>query len=145
MQTRYSAEQKAAVLQIVDEAVGRTGWTVGRVLKRLGIPRSVYYEWRDRAVQKRLDDLVPGGRCLSALLPEEKEAVITYALAHPKEGYRRLAWMMVDADMAYVSPTSVYRVLTDATAGNEAIGVARSRRHRRGRTSAGTPTSCTCA
>jgi transposase InsO family protein len=114
VQTRYSAEQKAAVLRIVDEAVARTGWRVGRVLKRLGIPRSVYYEWRDRALQKRLDDLVPGGRCLSAVLPEEKEAVITYALAHPKDGYRRLAWMMVDADVAYLSPASVYRILTDA-------------------------------
>jgi transposase InsO family protein len=114
VQTRYSAEQKAAVLRIVDEAVARTGWRVRRVLKRLGIPRSVYYEWRDRALQKRLDDLVPGGRCLSAVLPEEKEAVITYALAHPKDGYRRLAWMMVDADVAYLSPASVYRILTDA-------------------------------
>lgn len=114
MLTRYSAEQKAAVLQIVEEAVARTGWSVCRILTRLGIARSVYYEWRERAVQKRLDDLMPGGRCLSEVLPEEKEAVITYALAHPKEGYRRLAWMMVDADVAYISPASVYRILTDA-------------------------------
>lgn len=114
MQTRYTAEQKAAVLRIVREAVVRTGWGVGRVLRRLGIARSVYYEWRDRADQKRLDDLVPGGRCLTAVLPEERDAVITYALEHPKEGYRRLAWMMVDADVAYLSPSSVYRILTDA-------------------------------
>lgn len=114
MQTRYSAEQKAAVLRVVAEAVARTGWSVGCVLKRLGIARSVYYEWRDRALQQRLDDLVPGGGCLSAVLPEEKEAAITYALAHPKEGYRRLAWMMVDADVASLSPASVYRILTDA-------------------------------
>jgi len=102
------------VLRVVEETVGRTGWGVRRILKRLGIPRSVFYEWRDRAAQKRLDDLVPGGLCLSAVLPDEKEAVITYALAHPKEGYRRLAWMMVDADVAYLSPSSVYRILTDA-------------------------------
>lgn len=51
---------------------------------------------------------------MSAVLPEEKDAVIAYALAHPKEGYRRLAWMMVDADVAYLSPASVYRVLNDA-------------------------------
>jgi putative transposase len=51
---------------------------------------------------------------MSAVLPEEKDAVIAYALAHPKEGYRRLAWMMVDADIAYLSPASVYRVLNDA-------------------------------
>jgi len=114
MTTRYTAVQKAAVLQIVEEAVARTGWGLRRVLKRLGMPRSVYYEWRERAVQERLADLVPGSRCLSAILPEEKEAVITYALAHPKEGYRRLTWMMIDADEAYLSPASVYRVLNDA-------------------------------
>ena len=102
------------MLEIVDQAVERCGWSVRRVLRRLGVRRSVYYEWLQRASEQRLDDLLPGGRCPSAILPEEKEAVIGYALAHPKEGYRRLAWMMVDADVAYVSPASVYRVLNDA-------------------------------
>jgi putative transposase len=36
------------------------------------------------------------------------------ALAHPKDGYRRPAWRMVDADVAYLSPSSVYRVLDEA-------------------------------
>jgi putative transposase len=40
--------------------------------------------------------------------------VVEYALTHPQDGYRRLAWMMVDEDVAYVSPASVYRVLRDA-------------------------------
>lgn len=39
---------------------------------------------------------------------------MTYALANPKEGYRRLAWKMIDEDIVYVSPSSVYRVLSDA-------------------------------
>src|SRR6185437_7093314 len=33
---------------------------------------------------------------------------------HPLEGYRRLAFMMLDADIVAVSPSSVYRVLRDA-------------------------------
>jgi putative transposase len=33
---------------------------------------------------------------------------------HPLEGYRRLAFMMLDADVVAVSPSSVYRVLRDA-------------------------------
>jgi putative transposase len=114
MKARYNAAEKAAVLAIVPQAVTRTGWSVRRILKRLGIARTVYYEWCARAAARRLDDLVPGGRCMSAVLPEEKEAVITYALAHPKEGYRRLAWMMIDADVACLSPASVYRILNDA-------------------------------
>jgi hypothetical protein len=37
-----------------------------------------------------------------------------FALRHPKDGYRRLAWQMVDAGVAVLSPSSVYRVLKDA-------------------------------
>lgn len=93
----------------------RTDWTVRRILRRLGFPKSRYYDWRQREREELLDDLVPGaGRRLHAILPEEKEAVISYALSQPREGYRRLAWMMVDADVAYVSPSSVYRILADA-------------------------------
>lgn len=40
--------------------------------------------------------------------------MVAYALAHPKDGYRRLAWQVVDADVAYVSPSTVYRILHDA-------------------------------
>lgn len=40
--------------------------------------------------------------------------MISYALSHTRDGYRRLAWMMVDEDVAYVSPSSVYRILDDA-------------------------------
>ena len=62
-----------------------------------------------------LRDLAPVPRgSPHGILAEEKEAVIRYALEHPKEGYRRLAWMMVDEDVAYVSPSSVYRILSDA-------------------------------
>lgn len=43
---------------------------------------------------------------LDAILPGEKDAVIRYALAHPKDGYRRLAWQMIDANVAYLSPSS---------------------------------------
>ena len=101
---------------VVERTRERTGWTVRRILKRLGMPKSRYYEWKKRAEQERLDDLVPGARGLrrGAILPEEKEAVVDFALAHPRDGYRRLAWMMVDEDVAYVSPSSVYRILKEA-------------------------------
>lgn len=51
---------------------------------------------------------------LDAVLPEEKQSVKGYALAHPKDGYRRLTWQMVDEDVAYLSASSVYRVLSEA-------------------------------
>jgi putative transposase len=50
---------------------------------------------------------------LDALLADEEEAIVTYALSHPKEGYRRLSYMMLDDDVAYCSPSSVYNVLSE--------------------------------
>ncbi len=34
-----------------------------------------------------------------------------FFLAHPEEGYRRLTYMIIDADIVAVSSSSVYRVL----------------------------------
>ena len=44
----------------------------------------------------------------------ERQAIIEYAQQHPQEGYRRLSYMMLDADQVAVSPSSVYRVLKEA-------------------------------
>jgi len=44
-------------------------------------------------------------------LSEEKEAVRAYALKHPEIRHRELAWRMVDEDVAYLSPSTVYRLL----------------------------------
>lgn len=44
----------------------------------------------------------------------EKRAILDFHSANPLEGYRRLTFMMLDADVAAVSPSSVYRVLREA-------------------------------
>ena len=46
--------------------------------------------------------------------PWEKEAIIGFHLNNPLEGYRRLTFMMLDADIVAVSPASVWRVLKQA-------------------------------
>jgi putative transposase len=48
------------------------------------------------------------------LQPWEKQSIIRYYLDHPLEGYRRLTFMMLDADVVAVSPSSVWRVLQQA-------------------------------
>jgi putative transposase len=114
-QARFTGAEKREALELVRVTLARTDWTLRRILRRLGLPKSRYYDWRAREEEQVLDDLVPGARASPyAILAEEKEAVIGYALDHPKEGYRRLAWMMVDEDVAYLSPASVYRILGDA-------------------------------
>jgi transposase InsO family protein len=44
----------------------------------------------------------------------EKQAILDFHWKNPLEGYRRLAFMMLDADVVAVSPSSVWRVLSQA-------------------------------
>ena len=44
----------------------------------------------------------------------EKQAIVRFHLKNPLEGYRRLTFMMLDADIVAVSPSSVWRVLSQA-------------------------------
>jgi Integrase core domain len=44
----------------------------------------------------------------------EKRAIVAFHLNNPLEGYRRLTFMMLDADIGAVSPASVWRVLSRA-------------------------------
>ena len=59
-------------------------------------------------------------------LPEEKEAVRKDALEHPEIRHRELAWRMIDEDVAYVSSSTVYRILKE----QQLIGPRRGRRKR---------------
>ena len=111
---RFPAAVKAEVLALVARTRSRTGWPLRRILRRLELSKSRYHEWVDRAARAALDDLVQPPRCPWQVLPEEVQAVLEYGLAHPRDGYRRLTWMMVDEDVAYLSPSSVYRILRDA-------------------------------
>jgi putative transposase len=44
----------------------------------------------------------------------EKQAILDFQVRFPMEGYRRLTYMMMDADVVAVSPSSVFRVLHGA-------------------------------
>ncbi len=90
----------------------KTGLQTIKLIKWIGIARSKYYHWRDRYGQvNEHNNWVPRDFWLTDL---EKQAIIDYYLAHPLEGYRRLTYMMMDADSVAVSASSVYRVLKSA-------------------------------
>jgi transposase InsO family protein len=46
--------------------------------------------------------------------PWERAAIIAFARRYPLEGYRRLTFMMLDRDVAAISPATTYRVLKSA-------------------------------
>jgi putative transposase len=48
------------------------------------------------------------------LTDDEITRICTFARQHPDEGYRRMTFMMLDADVVACSPSSVYRVLKKA-------------------------------
>ncbi|MDP9090844.1 MAG: integrase core domain-containing protein [Pseudomonadota bacterium] len=109
--SRVPAEAKAAVMQIVEQTKRRSGWRVYRTLAALGVPRSVFYAWKKR---ESLEDRVGKPCRVYEVLPEERAAMCEFALRYPKIGYRKLTWMMVDAAVACVGESTVYRVLSDA-------------------------------
>jgi transposase InsO family protein len=78
----------------------------------LGIGTSKFYDWKHRFGKvNEHNDWVPRDHWLT---DHEKERIRAFARGHPCEGYRRLTFMMLDADVVACSPASVYRVLQAA-------------------------------
>jgi transposase InsO family protein len=103
------------VHQEVEQARVRSGWTAKRTLAALGIPRRSYYRWlREEAWARALPPEPVKPVQPYEALPEEREAVLAYARRHPELRHRELAWRMVDEDVAYLSPSTVYRILKSA-------------------------------
>ena len=86
--------------------------SVGRFIHWLGVTASKFYDWRQRyGCVNEHNGWVPRDFWLELW---EKEAIIGFHLKNPLEGYRRLTFMMLDADVVAVSPASVWRVLKQA-------------------------------
>jgi transposase InsO family protein len=84
----------------------------GRFVPWLGITASKFYSWRKRYGQmNEHNGWIPRDFWL---VDWEKQAIIDYHLKNPLEGYRRLTFMMLDGDVVAVSPSSVWRVLSQA-------------------------------
>jgi transposase InsO family protein len=90
----------------------KTGIGAGRFIAWLSLRASKFYDWRERYGQvNEHNGWVPRDFWLEQW---EKQAIIDFHLKNPLEGYRRLTFMMLDQDVAAVSPSSVWRVLGQA-------------------------------
>jgi len=90
----------------------KTEIAAGDFIRHIGIARSKYYDWKHRYGKVNEHNAwIPRDFWLTGF---ERQAIITYYHEKPLEGYRRLCYMMIDADIAAVSPSSVYRVLSNA-------------------------------
>jgi transposase InsO family protein len=90
----------------------KTGIRATKMIGWIKISRSKYYDWLNRYGRVNEHNAwIPRDFWLTC---HERQAIIDYYHDNPLEGYRRLTYMMMDADIVAVSPSSVYRVLTIA-------------------------------
>ena len=99
-------------MDFVNHWSSRAELAVKRMVGWLNVSSSKFYNWRSRYGKVNEHNAwVPRDHWLEEW---EKTAILDFERQYPLEGYRRLAFMMMDADVAAVSPTSVYRVLKKA-------------------------------
>jgi putative transposase len=77
------------------------GWT--------GVARGRFYDWKQRyGKANEHNGKVPRDHWIE---PWEEQKIVDFHSRHPLEGYRRLSFMMLDAEVVAVSPSTTYRVL----------------------------------
>jgi transposase InsO family protein len=100
------------VIDFVHGFTARTELKTRWVLQRLALHPQQFYRWEKRYGRANTHNgTTPRDHWLERW---EREAIIAYFDRHPLEGYRRLSFMMIDADVVAVSPATVYRVLKAA-------------------------------
>ena len=106
------AQTRDAVVDFIVRWSDRSKIHISTFLVWLGLAASTFYNWQSRYGKKnKHNGLTPRDFWLENW---EKQAVIRFYAEHPTEGYRRLTYMMIDADVVAVSPTTVWRVLHSA-------------------------------
>jgi transposase InsO family protein len=90
----------------------RTELPAKRLVQWIGLGMSKFYDWSKRyGKASEHNRLVPRDHWLEVW---EKQAIRAFHAEHPLEGYRRLTYMLMDADLVAASPATVYRVLKEA-------------------------------
>jgi transposase InsO family protein len=83
-----------------------------KMVSWIGISRSKFYDWKCRYGKVNEHNAwIPRDFWLTDY---ERQAIINFYKDNILEGYRRLTYMMLDADIVAASPSSIYRVLVDA-------------------------------
>lgn len=84
----------------------------GRLVAWIGIGDSKFHDWKQRFGQVNEHNAwIPRDHWLTS---DERGRIVAFAGQYPLEGYRRLTYMMIDADVVACSAASVYRVLKGA-------------------------------
>lgn len=104
-------EKRELVVGDIKLQIKRTRLTLDFFLNAYGIKKSTYHGWFDSDGGL----LAPKARVPindRKILPAEVEAVIAYRRLHPDIGYRKLTYQMIDENVACLSETAVYNILS---------------------------------
>lgn len=83
-----------------------------RYVSWLGVSRGKFFDWKKRYGKVNEHNChVPRDNWVT---PDEKAVIIAFHDRFPLEGYRRLTFMMIDQDVAFVAPATTYRILKAA-------------------------------
>jgi putative transposase len=110
---RHTAAEKREIIRLVE------GSDLGakRTLRELDVPVSSFYRWYRayrRGGYEALEDRTPTPRRFWNRIPDsERKRVVMVALERPELSPRELAWHLTDAHGAFISESSVYRILRD--------------------------------
>lgn len=91
----------------------KTEIKVSELVAFAGVSKSTWHEWKSRkGIETRHNHETPK---LNWYTPEERMAVVKYVLTHKNflYGYRYLAWQMIDDNVAFVRPASVYNIMKE--------------------------------
>lgn len=100
------------VILFVNDWKGKTGLSIRVFLRMIGLRESKFYDWGGRfRTPNQHNGKIPKGHWLR---PDERQAILDYYGQHPDEGYRVLTYKMMDDKVVAVSPTTTYRVLSNA-------------------------------
>lgn len=91
----------------------RTEIRIATIASFAGVSKSTWHEWQTRkGIETKHNHETPK---LNWYTPQERHAVVKYVLAHKNflYGYRYLAWQMIDENVAFVRPASVYNIMKE--------------------------------
>ena len=89
----------------VINTVERAGYSISMILSMLGISRSWYYSQMD------FPPIMDGRFNAMAIRDDDEWIVIGFKRQHQGMSFREIACNLIDEDIAYLSPSAVYRIL----------------------------------
>ena len=108
---RYPASEKLEIIRLVEQS----HLSARRTLAKLGIPRTTFYRWYDRYLQRGeagLQDQSPKPKHVWNRVPTDvRRKVVDLALQETELSPRELAVRFTDQERYFVSESTVYRTL----------------------------------